>query len=105
MSEKKRNRISAVEISGSSTPEITLQGNVKTIVIKNSGVSPDFLNIGFNEIASTKVQLAAGDGIALSVDDGTILDGNRIYSAFANMNSNNSGFMITISELDEDPDC
>lgn len=99
---KKRNRISCVEISSMSTPEITIEQNCKTIVIKNSSNSPDFLQLGFNEIANSKIRLAAGDGLVLSLDDGTAFDGNRVYASFVNSNVNNAGFLIMVKELDEE---
>ena len=100
----KKNRISAVQIAANSTPEITLTSKVKTILIKNRSTSPDNLNIGFNENATDKIQLAAGEGLVLSMDDGTVFDGNRVYAAFANANILNKGFLIMISELDSDTD-
>lgn len=102
MSGKKRNRISCVEISSSSTQEITLEANCKTLIIKNSNNSPDFMQLGFNESANSKIRLAAGDGIVISVDDGTVFDGNRVYANFSASSVNNAGFMIMITELDEE---
>lgn len=104
MSGKKRNRISCVEISSGSTKEITLEANTKTLIIKNSNTSPEFMQLGFNETANSKIRLAAGDGIVLSLDDGTAFDGNRVYADFVAANTNNSGFLIMITELDEDCD-
>lgn len=99
---KVRNRISCVEISSASTQEITLEAGTKTLIIKNSNNSPDFMQLGFNEIANSKIRLATGDGIVLSLDDGTVFDGNRVYAAFVASNTNNAGFMIMITELDEE---
>jgi hypothetical protein len=98
----KKNRISAVQISSNSTAEITLEGKVKTVLIKNSGTSANALNVGFNENASDKISLPAGEGLALSLDDGTVFDGNRVYAAFAAANPNNTGFMILVYELEEE---
>lgn len=102
MAGKKRNRISCVEISSASTQEITLEANCKTLIIKNSNNSPDFLQLGFNETANSKTRLAAGDGIVISADDGTVFDGNRVYAGFSANNVNNAGFLIMVTELDEE---
>ena len=96
----KRNIISATQISDSTGPKV-LSGRVKTIVIKNLN-SPQPMWVGFNTDANSNVQINAGDGLVLSLDDGTYFDGNTVYTAFAQPNAGNYGFMITVRETDED---
>lgn len=97
----KRNVISASQISDATQQEKVMNGNVKTIVIKNLN-SPNAMYVGFNEDASSKIQINAGDGLVLSLDDGTCFDGNRLFFSFAALNAQNYGYLIVVRELPEE---